>query len=141
MIPFGRFAFNFLVYLVFGGAIFAFVAMRAAAERPAFSAVVTAALALALWSGTLTTALEVVVARDPQQVRRSAIAAALGALSLGGFGMILSLLAWHAPQYGFVATGVVAGALMHGARAFARGQELADDDDDDAAGQASSGGG
>ena len=59
-------------------------------------------------------------------------------MSLGGFAAILSTVAWHAPQPGFIAIGLVAGALMQGARAFSAGgrPRARDDDDEDAKGDA-----
>ncbi len=123
-----RFTLNFLIYLVFGGGIFAFVAMRGPADaRPGFSTVAVAALVLAAWSGGLTTLIETVVARMPSMGKRAAVAGAVGALSLGGFAVILSWLAWHALSFSFVAVGVVAGAAMHAARAFSRGAPRVDD--------------
>ena len=133
--PAARFALNFAIYLVFGGGIFAFVAMRdaAGANKPSFASVVIAALCLAVWSGALTTVIEVVVRREPRLGKRAAIAGGLGALSLGGFAAILSLLAWHGLPLGFVAIGVIAGGAMHAARAFARGPErVARSDEDNA---------
>lgn len=131
--PISRFALNFVVYLVFGGGIFAFVSMRdPATAHPPLSSVVVAAVCLAVWSGALTTIIELVVASNQPQLRRTAVAGVLGALSLGGFATILSLLAWQALPLGFVAIGVCAGALMHAARAFSRGQPLIHPPDEDA---------
>ena len=137
--PFTRFTVNFLVYLVFGGGIFAFVSMQGAGPRPSFSDVVIAALSLAIWSGSLTTVIELVISKNPNQIRRTLLAGAVGACSLGGFALILSQLAWHQLLPGFIATGFAAGSLMQAARAFslgARAEDAApphDDAADDAA--------
>lgn len=126
--PITRFLLNFLVYLVFGGAILAFVTREAKATRT-FAEVVGAAFAVALWSGTLTTLIEtrVVPLADPR--RRSLLAAAVGGLSLGGFASILSVVAWGSPQWGFIAIGLVAGGLMQGARAWSLGGRPHTEDD------------
>lgn len=118
--PIARLALNFLVYLVFGGAILAFVTNETKAARSLIE-ILGAALGVALWSGTLTTAIETRVVPMADPARRSLIAALLGGLSLGGFAAILSVVAWSEPQPGFIAIGVVAGALMQGARAFSVG--------------------
>lgn len=118
--PFARLALNFLVYLVFGGAILAFVTNETKAGR-SLTEIMGAAFGVALWSGTLTTAIETRVLPMADPARRSLIAALLGGLSLGGFAAILSVVAWAAPQPGFIAIGLVAGALMQGARAFSVG--------------------
>jgi hypothetical protein len=129
MNPVRRFALNFVVYLVFGGGIFAFVSMRDVNERPSFQSVLVAALCLAVWSGALTTIIEVVTTTEPKQAKRTVIAGVLGACSLGGFATILSLLAWHGLPLGFIAIGVVAGGAMHAARAFSRGKQIGDAED------------
>src|SRR5688572_13864874 len=128
--PVARLLLNFTVYLVFGGAILAFVTNEARAGRT-FGEIVGAALGVALWSGTLTTLIEtrIIPLRDP--ARRSLLAAACGGLSLGGFAAILSVVAWKSPQPGFIAIGLVAGALMQGARAFSMGGRPRADEDDD----------
>jgi phage shock protein E len=136
--PAARLILNFTVYLVFGGAILAFVTNEARANRT-FAEIVGAALGVALWSGTLTTLIEtrIIPLKDP--ARRSLLAALCGGLSLGGFAAILSMVAWRAPQPGFIAIGLVAGALMQGARAFSAGgrpRASDEDDDDDAAADA-----
>jgi phage shock protein E len=128
--PIARLLLNFTVYLVFGGAILAFVTNEARAGRT-FSEIVGAALGVALWSGTLTTLIEtrIIPLRDP--ARRSLLAALCGGLSLGGFAAILSVVAWKSPQPGFIAIGLVAGALMQGARAFSVGGRPRSSDEDD----------
>lgn len=130
--PVARLLLNFTVYLVFGGAILAFVTNEARAGRT-FAEIVGAAIGVALWSGTLTTLIEtrIIPLQDP--ARRSLLAALCGGLSLGGFAAILSMVAWKSPQPGFIAIGLVAGALMQGARAFSVGgrPRAADDEDDD----------
>jgi phage shock protein E len=128
--PLVRLLLNFTVYLVFGGAILAFVTNEARSGRT-FAEVVGAAIGVALWSGTLTTLIEtrIIPLRDP--ARRSLLAALCGGLSLGGFAAILSVVAWKSPQAGFIAIGLVAGALMQGARAFSVGGRPRANDDDD----------
>lgn len=130
--PVARLLLNVTVYLVFGGAILAFVSNEARAGRT-FGEVVGAAIGVALWSGTLTTLIETRIIPLPDPARRSLLAALCGALSLGGFAAILSMVAWKSPQPGFIAIGLVAGALMQGARAFSvGGRPRARDEDDDA---------
>jgi hypothetical protein len=127
--PIARFALNFALYLVFGGGMLAFAAMHdATPERASTSTVILAALVLALWCGALSTAGEHVNLSAMPQLRRAVLAGVLGALSLGGFAIILSLLAWHGVPALFVGIGVLAGGLLHGARAFSRGGPPVDDD-------------
>lgn len=131
--PVARFAINFTVYLVFGGAILAFVTRDVAEKTGAivsFGTILAAALGVALWSGALTTAIETRVMPLPVATKRAGVAAALGALNLGGFAAILSVVAWGSLQLGFVAIGLVAGALMQAARAFSLGGIARDDDGD-----------
>jgi hypothetical protein len=143
-----RLALNFVIYLVFGGGIFAFVALRNTgvdSPPPAIGTIALASVVLALWSGGLTTVIEKRVVNLPKLALRAVLAALLGALSLGGFALILSWVAWKSLPLSFVGLGLVAGGLMHGARAFAKGQPPADapddgdgdDDADDGAGPAS----
>jgi hypothetical protein len=120
-----RLALNFVVYLVLGGGVLSFVALRSP-EPPTTLNVLLAALAVAAWSGGLTTVNEVIVVRRRRQGQRAALAAAVGALSLGGFASLLSFIAWGAPAWGFIAIGVLAGGLMQGARAFSAGQRPAE---------------
>jgi hypothetical protein len=122
-----RFAMNFVVYLVFGGAILAFTAMQGPTKAP-FLNVVAGALVVAAWSGALTTLIEVRVMPLHDIRRRVGLALAMGALSLGGFATVLSFVAWRELQWGFIAIGVGAGALMQGARAFSLGARPVDDD-------------
>lgn len=132
--PVARLLLNFTIYLVFGGAILAFVTNEARAGRT-FAEIVGAAVGVALWSGTLTTLIEtrIIPLKDP--ARRSLLAALCGGLGLGGFAAILSMVAWKAPQPGFIAIGLVAGALMQGARAFSVGgrprPSAGEDEDED----------
>ena len=129
--PLARLAINFTVYLVFGGAILAFVT-RDVAEKTgvavSFPTILAAALGVALWSGALTTVIETRVMRMPVATTRAGIAALLGAVNLGGFATILSVVAWGGPQLGFIAIGIAAGALMQAARAFSLGGIAKDDD-------------
>ena len=128
--PLARFAINFTVYLVFGGAILAFTAQQPAnGEVVPFAQIAMAALGVALWSGTLTTLIETRVMPLPDASKRALLAGALGALSLGGFATILSSVAWRGPELGFIAIGVVAGGLMQAARAFSLGGRVREDDD------------
>ena len=133
--PLVRFALNFIVYLVFGGAILAFTAQRVvpAGGTPAvpFEQIVGAALAVALWSGTLTTLIETRVNAMADPIKRALTAGLLGGLSLGGFATILSSVAWRRPELGFIAIGVAAGALMQAARAFSLGARRGGHDDND----------
>lgn len=132
--PVARLLLNFTIYLVFGGAILAFVTNEAHANR-SLGEIIGAALGVALWSGTLTTLIETRIVPLPDPARRTLLAALCGGLSLGGFAAILSMVAWQAPQPGFIAIGLIAGALMQGARAFsAGGRPRSRDDDDDAKG-------
>lgn len=129
---FVRFALNFGIYLVLGGGVLSFVAMRGSqGQAPIdFSSVILAALVVALWSGGLTTVLEVVVMKQENALRRALLAAVVGGLSLSGFGAALSLVAWRAPSWSFIGIGFVAGAMMQAARAFSRGQRPVDVDAD-----------
>lgn len=114
---------NFVAYLVFGGGIFAFAAIQAhslSSSTGDFARVITAALGVAVWCGALTTSSELVAKRIDDRPKRAAIAALLGALSLGGFATALSLMSSGAVATSFIVIGVVAGAAMHGARAFAQ---------------------
>lgn len=128
--PFVRLALNFTIYLVFGGAILAFTAQRGPTPVP-FGEVLLAAFGVALWSGTLTTAIETRVVPMADPMKRAFIAAALGGLSLGGFATILSMVAWRAPAPGFIGIGLVAGALMQGARAFSVGRRRDDSEEEE----------
>ncbi len=118
--PLVRFALNFTVYLVFGGGILAFTAQGAPILIP-FADIAIGALGVALWSGTLTTLIETRVVAIADPLRRSLTAGLLGGLSLGGFATILSSVAWRSVEPGFIAIGLVAGALMQAARAFSLG--------------------
>lgn len=123
--PLARFALNFTVYLVFGGAILAFTAQRGPSPLP-FAQIAMAALGVALWSGTLTTLIETRVNAMAEPMQRALTAGLLGGLSLGGFATILSSVAWRGPVLGFIAVGVLAGALMQAARAFSIGTRRSD---------------
>lgn len=137
-----RLALNLAVYFVLGGGVLSFVGLRGgegngAARAPVeLSHVLLAALAVAVWSGGLTTWNEVVVLKKPRALPRALLAAVVGALSLGGFATILSLVAWGAPAWGFIAIGVAAGGFMQGARAFALGERAAVRDATDATDEA-----
>ena len=124
--PVARFALNFAVYLVFGGAILAFTAQGGSPAVP-FQHIAWAALAVALWSGSLTTLIETRVNALAAPTKRALIAGLVGGLSLGGFATILSVVAWRGPELGFIALGVVAGALMQAARAFSLGAHRAEE--------------
>lgn len=123
-----RLALNFGVYFVLGGGVLSFVGLRTGAgqgtaEAPAeLSHILLAALAVAVWSGGLTTWNEVVVLKKPRALPRALLAGLIGALSLGGFATILSLVAWDAPAWGFIGVGLLAGGFMQAARAFALGE-------------------
>jgi hypothetical protein len=123
-----RFAMNFAAYLVFGGGIFAFAALQSH-QTVDFGNVILAAVLVAFWSGSLTTTSETIARTMPSQAKRAAIAAVLGALSLGGFAALLSLFSsgGHDLRASFVVIGVVAGGAMHAARAFASGPRVDDD--------------
>jgi hypothetical protein len=115
-----RFALNFTVYLVFGGGILAFTARRGLEPAP-FLTTAVAALGVALWSGSLTTLIETRVILMAEPLKRALAAGVVGALSLGGFAAILSVVAWHREELGFIGIGIAAGGLMQAARAFSLG--------------------
>lgn len=113
-----RFLLNVAMYAVFGGGLFAFAAMRGDRQVDALEVAVAVA-AVALWSGGLTTAIERFVPRLPAASTRVLAGAVLGALSLGGFAVALSLVVWRQPVPQLIALATVAGALMQAARTFA----------------------
>lgn len=113
-----RFLFNVALYAVFGGGLFAFAAFRNGGAV-SFAELVGAVVLVALWSGGLTTAIERVVPRLQALSTRVLAGATLGAASLGGFALALSLAVWHRPVPQLVLLATVVGALMQAARTFA----------------------
>ncbi len=113
-----RFLVNVALYAVFGGGLFAFAAMRGGGAV-SFVELVIAVAGVALWSGGLTTAIERVVPRLPAMSTRVLAGATLGAASLGGFALALSLVVWHRPVPQLLVLATVVGALMQAARTFA----------------------
>lgn len=115
-----RLVINVAMYAVFGGALFAFAAMRGDHAVDMLEVTVAVA-AVALWSGGLTSAVERWVPKLPAATTRVLAGAALGALSLGGFALALSLVVWRQPVPQLIGLASAAGALMQAARTFAVG--------------------
>ena len=113
-----RFLINVAMYAVFGGALFAFAALRGGRAADALEVAIAVA-AVALWSGGLTTVVERLVPRLPALSTRVLAGAVLGALSLGGFALALGLVVWRQAPPQLVVLATAAGALMQAARTFA----------------------
>lgn len=113
-----RFLINVAMYAVFGGGLFAFAALRGG-RTVAVPELVIAVAAVALWCGGLTTAIERVVPTLPAMSMRLLASAAMGAASLGGFALALSLAVWQRPVPQLVGLAMALGALMQAARTFA----------------------
>lgn len=109
---------NVLLYAVFGGGLFAFAAFRNGGTVSPV-ALVVAVVVVALWSGGLTTAIDRLVPRLPAASTRVLAGATLGAASLGGFALALSLVVWRRPVPQLVVLAIAVGALMQAARTFA----------------------
>jgi hypothetical protein len=124
-----RLLMNVAVYFVFGGGLFAFAGMQT--NRGAtFQEVALTSTFVALWCGVLTTIIEVWVKQLGDTRKRIAIAAVLGALSLGGFSGALSLIAFRSVQPTFVLVGALFGGLMQAARAFSTASMKHDSEDE-----------
>ncbi len=121
-----RFIINTAVYIVLGFAMFALTGLLAG--KPWLQVGVTV-VGAALWSGTLTTLLELWAYRKSDASDRVAWGALLGALSVGGFTAALSQLAWGHLDPVLVPVGALLGGAMQGARAFASGTGLSETQD------------
>ena len=113
-----RFLINVAMYAVFGGGLFAFAALRGG-RTVAVAELVLAVAVVALWCGGLTTAIERWVPRLPAMSTRVLAGATLGAASLGGFALALSLAVWQRPVPQLVGLATALGAIMQAARTFA----------------------
>ena len=121
--PLLRVLLNFAVYGIFSAGLLAFVGLRG--TTLSLQQVGLGALCITVWCGGLSNAIELGVYPMRVWQRRVALGATLGALSLGGFALVLATLAWGGAQPLFIGLAAFAGAAMQGARAFAVGQTRA----------------